>query len=92
MLAIAFGGPFLSSELDEKYRKQIDKNSAIVPGIVYQKKSHKGNTVHFKYRFQSRTYKNNEQNDLHYDALDVGDSILVKVDTLEPSKSYISSY
>ena len=92
LLLIGYGGPYLSSVLERNYREEIDKNAAIVKGIIYRKKTHKGKTVHFRYSWGPQTYTNHEQSNILYKELDIGDTIELKMDTLNPSSSYVFSY
>ena len=92
LLLIGYGGPYLSSVLEKKYRKDIDKNASIVQAVVYLKKQQKGHKVYFRYFFQNRTYTNRQQSNLLYEELKLGDTIQIKVDSLNPSKSYVFSY
>lgn len=89
ILAILYGGPYLSSSSDKHYRKKINQNGIAGKAIVFLKKTHKGNTVHFKYNFKNNSYKNNEQNNSLFDVLNVGDTINVFLDSTNPSASYI---
>jgi hypothetical protein len=92
LLLIGYGGPYLSSVLERNYREKIDKNAAIVKGIIYRKKTHKGKSVHFRYSWRQQTFTNHEQSNVLYRALDIGDSIELKLDTLNPSNSYVFFY
>lgn len=89
MAVIGIGGPYLSSLYNKKYKNDITKNGTAVNAVVFQKKTHKGNTVHFKYRFKDETYKNHEQNDSLFESLNIGDSITILLDSTDPSESYI---
>ena len=89
MLVIYYGGKFLSRSYDKNYRETIDKNSTLTVAEVYNKKTHKGNTVHFKYYFKDNLYKNNEQNDSFFKTLTIGDLIIVVLDSTNPEDSCI---
>jgi hypothetical protein len=89
IIAILYGGPFLSSLVDKNYRKKIDRNCIVSKAVVYLKKTHKSNTVHFKYQFNNIEYKNNEQDDLLFKKLNIGDTINILLDSTNPSASYI---
>jgi hypothetical protein len=88
---ILCGGPKLSAYIFRKYKEKIDKNGAIVKAQVYLKKTHKGNTIHFEYLFEDEVYRNHEQNDPLFEKVNIGDSIMVLVDSTKPSNSYIVS-
>ena len=89
MIAILYGGPYLSSSLNENYRKGIKKNGVKNEAVVISKRSHKGNSVHFKYTFKGLKYINHEQNDSIFESVRIGDTIEILLDSTEPSKSYI---
>ena len=91
VLLILFGGPFLSKSYDKNYREAIDKNSTLAAAEVFNKKTHKGNSVHFKYYYKDKLYTNHEQNDSLFDALRIGDVIVVVIDTTNPEDSYVLS-
>jgi hypothetical protein len=88
---IIFGGPQLNAYLFRKYKENIDKNGTIVNALVYLKKSHKGKSTHFRYRYKNQIYRNHEQNSDIYKALEIGDSITILIDSTNPSDSYILS-
>ena len=87
--AIAYGGPCLSSVIDNNYRKKIDRNGLVTKAVVVSKSTHKGRSVNFRYYFKDIQYTNNEQNDSLYKALDLGDIIDILIDSTNPSASYI---
>ena len=89
LICIFYGGPLLSSYIDKKHRNKIEKNGKITRAIVFLKKTHKGNTVHFQYYYKNKLYKNNEQNDSFFNELNIGDSIYILIDSTSPSSSYI---
>lgn len=89
MLAIGYGGPYISSLLNKRYRQRIDNNSVTTKAFVYKKNSHKGKTVHFRYYFKNKVYNNNEQNSFLFKQLSLGDSIYILLDSTNPSASYI---
>jgi len=89
ILVILYGGPYLSSLSDRNYRNKINQNGIAARAIVFLKKTHKGNTVHFKYDFKNNSYKNNEQDDSLFDVLNIGDTINIFLDSTNPSASYI---
>jgi hypothetical protein len=89
LFLIIWGGPFLSSTIDKNYRKKINENGIDCLAEVFLKKTHKGNTVHFKYYYKGVLYRNNEQNDSLFNMLNIGDTIYIKLDTTNPDDSYI---
>ncbi len=89
MLLIMIGGPRLSAYLTKNYKEKIDEHADTCKAYVYLKKTHKGNTVHFRYYYRNRPYKNDEQNDEWFDRLRIGDSITIKLDSTDPGSSYI---
>lgn len=89
LILIFFGGPLLSKTIFKNYQKKIDRNGTQGSAIVYQKKTHKGNSVHFRYSYKGNLYKNHEQNEDLFNLISVGDTILIMLDTTEPGNSYI---
>jgi hypothetical protein len=89
IVAILYGGPYLSLLVDNDYRKKINQNGIADKAVVFLKKTHKGNTVHFRYNYKNDIYKNNEQNDSLFDVLNIGDTINIFLDSTNPSASYI---
>ena len=89
LFVIGYGGPQLSAYIFRTYKEKITKNGATVKAQVYLKKTHKGNTIHFKYRFKNEVYRNNEENDPLFEKINIGDSIIILLDSTRPSKSYI---
>lgn len=89
LFLIFFGGPLLSKTIFKNYRKKIDKNGTQCSAIVYLKKTHKGNTVHFRYSYKGNFYKNHEQNESLFDVINIGDTIPIMLDSTEPEGSYI---
>ena len=87
--SIGIFGPMLSERLDGDYRKRIDKTGTEVRGIITLKKSHKGNSIYFKYRYKEIIYTNYEDSRFYYELV-VGDSVVVEVDSIRPKNSYIS--
>ena len=93
MALILFGGLFLSSILQKKYRKEIDNNGIVVKGIVIRKSSNsKGKAVFFSYSYKNKFFQNNEEGKKLSQELQVGDSVLIKIDTLNPRNSYLLPY
>jgi hypothetical protein len=88
---IMCGGPRLKAFLIRKYKEGIDKNGTEVKAQVYLKKSHKGKSTYFRYHYKNRLYKNDEQSTSIFEAVEIGDSIMVLVDSTKPSDSYIIS-
>lgn len=89
LAAILFGGPRLSAVLGKSYRKGVDEHGVGVAAVVYQKKTHKGDKVCFRYRYEGQTYENHEQDKGWFKKLDVGDSIQILLDSTAPGDSYI---
>ena len=88
---ILFGGPKLSGFIFKKYKERIDKNGMAMMAMVYLKKTHKSNTIHYRYLFKGKLYDNHEKNDTLFTILNIGDSITILLDSTRPSKSYILS-
>ena len=88
---ILCGGPKLTAFIFRKYKEKIDKNGAIVKAQVYLKKTHKGKSTYFRYYYKNRVYKNHEQSTSIFEAVEIGDSIMVLIDSTKPSNSYIVS-
>jgi hypothetical protein len=86
---ILYGGPMLSRKLDRDYKNDIDKNGKILRAVIISKRQHKGHLVSFQYSLNGKNYKNEEQDASYYEYLDIGDSVLIKVDTTSPKQSYI---
>ena len=42
------------------HEQLIEKNGVVAKAVVYLKKTHKGNTVHFRYRFDDVEFKNHQ--------------------------------
>lgn len=89
---ILIGGPRFSRYLYESMKKQVDKNGAIVKAIVYKKSSHKGRSVFFKYFYKGKEYKNSDESESLYEDVDYGETIDIKIDTLNPKTSYAIGY
>lgn len=86
---IAFGGPWLSKKAFESEKRSIDRNGTAIRAIVNGKRQFKGHLVSFSYMYKSILYTNEEQDEDYYDTANIGDSIDVKIDSLNPEKSYI---
>lgn len=86
---ISAGGPWLSKKAFEKEKESIDKNGLAIKAIIKGKRQFKGHLVSFSYVYKSNHYTNEEQDENYYDKANIGDSINVKIDTLNPVKSYI---
>jgi|GEM_PF-5417359 len=89
LFTVLYGGPRLSSYLHRKYKRSIDKNAIEISAMVYQKKTHKGHLVMFRYVYKSKEYRNREQDNELFEKLSIGDSIRIIIDTTDPSSSYI---
>lgn len=90
MALILFGGLFLSSLYDKNYRANIDKNCLVIKGILVRKSAgSKGKSVSFSYSYKNNLFQNSEQGEKLYKELRIGDSVLIKIDTLNPSNSYL---
>jgi len=89
LLGIFYGGPIISKIYGKNYRASIDKRAAIVKAVIYNRKTHKGKTVHFSYSFKGLKYSNNEQSECLFYLLNIGDTILIKIDSIRPQNSYI---
>jgi len=61
----------------------------VTKAVVFSKHTNKGRSVHFKYYFKNTEYRNDEQNDSLFKALELGDIIDILVDSTNPSASYI---
>jgi hypothetical protein len=92
LAVILLGGPALSRYLEESDRKAIDKNGAIVKAVIYRKHSHKGRTVYFKYLYKGIEYNASEGGFDLYDNLNIIDTVVIKIDTLDPENAYILEY
>jgi hypothetical protein len=89
---ILIGGPRFSRYLYGSMKKQVDKNGAIIKAIVYKKSSHKGRSVSFKYFYKGKEYKNSDGSGALYEDVDYGETIDIKIDTLNPEDSYVIGY
>ena len=89
--AILVFGPMLSRHIDKKARERVDKNASLARAKLTRKKSWKGKTVLFRYEYRGKTYRNSEINNYCYYELKLGDSIDIKLDSLDPGNSYILS-
>ena len=86
---ILFGGPRLSNYLNARYRENINRNGAFCVAEVIQKRTHKGNSVHFRYKYKGAIYKNHEQDDSLFNSVSIGDSIKILLDSTNPGNSYV---
>ncbi len=73
----------------EKKYKEINHNSAVTIGLIYEKSTYKGKWLIFKYFYKSKEYRSEMQNNSLYNLTSIGDSIIICVDSLRPSESYI---
>ncbi|MBL0358110.1 MAG: hypothetical protein IPP72_15135 [Chitinophagaceae bacterium] len=89
MIIISRGGPALSRWSEKRYRERIDKNGKIIAAEIYKRKTHKGKTVHYQYKYNNRDYTNNDQSDSLFNLLRAGDEVLIKIDSLQPGDAYI---
>lgn len=89
VFAIYFGGNYLSGLADKSYKKSIDKHGIVIPATVTMKKYLKGRYVVFAYEYKGIKYSNKEQNREYYGVAEIGDRIIIKIDTTNPEDSYI---
>gem|GEM_PF-5321713 len=77
---------------DQRRRKQIDKNGAVVKAEVTRRsRTLTRRAVFYAYHFKSRKYEAKETSLNYYHQVGTGDSIKVKLDSINPSNSYILS-
>jgi hypothetical protein len=89
LLAVIFiGGPASSRFYTASYKKKVDKNGIILKTVIYQKSEHK-KSVYFKYFYQGTQYEEYDADRDLYDNLACGDSVEIKIDTLNPDNAYI---
>lgn len=89
LLAIYYGGTYLSNLADKSYRRTIDKYGFITEATVTKKKYLKGRYVVFSYEYKGIKYSNKEQNREYYGRVEIGHRIEIKIDTTNPEDSYI---
>lgn len=90
IFTILFGGLALSKWLDTKARNQVDKNGIYIKAIVFQKNANsKGRTTWFKFNYKNKMCISSEGGHDLYEAFSIGDTIIVKVDTLDLKNTYV---
>jgi hypothetical protein len=90
LILIGFGGPYFTSLWFKNYKAKINKNGKEIKAVLFKKNEHKGNSLHYKYSFQNKVYKNSEANETSFfDKINVGDTLDVLLDSTNPSESYI---
>lgn len=90
IFTILFGGLALSKWLNTKARNQVDKNGIYVKAIVFQKNANsKGRTTWFKFSYKNKEYFSSEGGHELYETFSIGDTIIVKVDTLDLKNTYV---
>jgi hypothetical protein len=88
--AIMYFGPRLSAHIEKSEQKKVDKNPVLIKAIIVRKRSHKGKSVYFRYQYKGETYTNSKGGTFHYNRLDIGDEIEIRLDSTNPGNSYIT--
>ena len=88
--AIIYFGLMLSRNIDNNFRKAVDKNPAAATATVTRKNSNKAGSVYFKYEYGGKTYTNYEIGQFYFDKLSTGDIIEIRLDSTDPGNSYIT--
>jgi hypothetical protein len=86
--AILTIGPWSSKKWDERYRRKIDENGIEAKGRVIGKSPHRGRSVLFRYRYNGKDFSNYEGSKFYY-SLEIGDSVIIKINPASPGDSYI---
>lgn len=92
MAIILFGGLFMARKMDASFKKDVDANGLVIKAVLTGKYHGKGKNVRFKYWYKGKLYRGIELSSDTYDNVAIGDTVLIKIDTVHPKESYIYSY
>lgn len=89
LFIIWYGGGYLQIYLSKKDRMEIKKNGILNKAVIYNKNTHKGKFVYFRYVYNHEIYENSEKSNSLYYELSLGDSVNILLDSTNPYNSYI---
>ena len=93
MAIIAFGGLYMARSMERSFQKEVDANGLVIKATIENKYSNsKGYDVVFSYWYKNKKYRAIQLSRDAYEQHEIGDTVLIIIDTLHPGNAYLYSY